>query len=302
MAEETGVIMGKIPLQGVKNARGLGGIETADGKRIRNRCLIKCGQLCGATQQDIEVLRDQYGVKLIVDLRTQMERIKFPDPEIKGIANIWNPIFKEDIQGAGVFTPGEKEILEKYLKALFILNHRWEKMGETENAAVEAVREMIQKEKFDPDAYMARIYHKFVNNQVIQKQIKQFFSLLVNRRGGAVLWHCGAGKDRSGICCALLLYALGVPKEQIVDYYASVEESSEDTVDYILEKLFPEKVPGNREYQELARKIFGVKNCYIEAFFDAIEKDYISVDNYLQKAVELHVDNIVRLKTLYLRS
>ena len=198
MTEETGVIMGKIPLQGVKNARDLGGIETADGKRIRNRCLIKCGQLCGATQQDIEVLRDQYGVKLIVDLRTQMERIKFPDPEIKGIANIWNPIFKEDIQGAGVFTPGEKEILEKHLKALFILNHRWEKMGETENAAVEAVREMIQKEKFDPDAYMARIYHKFVNNQVIQKQIKQFFSLLVNRRGGAVLWHCGAGKDRSG--------------------------------------------------------------------------------------------------------
>ena len=70
MTEETGVIMGKIPLQGVKNARDLGDIETADGKRIRNRCLIKCGQLCGATQQDIEVLRDQYGVKLIVDLST----------------------------------------------------------------------------------------------------------------------------------------------------------------------------------------------------------------------------------------
>ena len=170
-----------------------------------------------------------------------------------------------------------------------------------EDAAVEAVREMVQKEQFDPEAYMARIYHKFVNNQVIQKQVKQFFSMLVNRRGGAVLWHCGAGKDRSGVCCALLLYALGVPKADIIECYASTEESSEDAVEYILEKLFPASVSGNAQYQELARKIFGKKTCYIEAFFNAIEKDYISVDNYLQKAVELHVDNIVRLKTLYLK-
>lgn len=290
--------MEKISLQGVKNVRDLGGIRTADGKVIRKKHLIKSGQLFGATPQDMQTLRDEYQVKLIVDLRTQTERTRYPDPEIRGISNIWNPIFKEDIQGASVFTPGEKEILEKHLKALFILNHRSDKM---EDAAVEAVREMVQKEQFDPEAYMARIYHKFVNNQVIQKQIKQFFSLLVNRRGGAVLWHCGAGKDRSGICCALLLYALGVPKADIIEYYAATEESSEDAVEYILEKLFPASVPGNDRYQEIARKIFGKKTCYIEAFFNAIEKDYISVDNYLQKAVELHVDNIVRLKTLYLK-
>ena len=169
------------------------------------------------------------------------------------------------------------------------------------NTVAEDVRQMITQEEFDPETYMARMYHKFINNQVIQKQIKQFFSLLVNRRGGAVLWHCGAGKDRSGICSALLLYALGVPKDKIIEDYALSAESSEDTVEYILEKLFPADVPGNDEYQALARRIFGAKTCYIEEFFKAIEKDFISVDNYLQKAVELHVDNLVRLKTLYLK-
>lgn len=289
--------MGKISLQGVKNARDLGGIQTADGRKIRNKKLIKSGRLSEATPQDLATLRDEYDVKLIVDLRTEGERKDFPDPEIRGVSNIWNPIFKEDIQGTSVFTPGEKEILEKHLKSLFILSHRFDEM---EDEAVKDVREMIQQEEFDPETYMARMYHKFINNQVIQKQMKQFFSLLVNRRGGAVLWHCGAGKDRSGICSALLLYALGVPKDTIIENYALSAESSEDTVDYILEKLFPAEIPGNDEYQALARRIFGAKTCYIEEFFKAIEKDYISIDNYLQKAVELHVDNLVRLKTLYL--
>ena len=291
--------MGKISLQGVKNARDLGGIQTADGRKIRKKKLIKSGRLSEATPQDLATLRDEYDVKLIVDLRTEGERKAFPDPEIRGVSNIWNPIFKEDIQGTSVFTPGEREILERHLKSLFILSHRFDEM---EDEAVKDVRAMIREEEFDPETYMARMYHKFINNQVIQKQMKQFFSLLVNRRGGAVLWHCGAGKDRSGICSALLLYALGVPKDTIIENYALSAESSEDTVDYILEKLFPAEIPGNDEYQALARRIFGAKTCYIEEFFKAIEKDYISIDNYLQKAVELHVDNLVRLKTLYLTS
>ncbi len=291
--------MGKISLQGVKNARDLGGIQTADGRKIRKKKLIKSGRLSEATPQDLATLRDEYDVKLIVDLRTEGERKAFPDPEIRGVSNIWNPIFKEDIQGTSVFTPGEREILERHLKSLFILSHRFDEM---EDEAVKDVRAMIREEEFDPETYMARMYHKFINNQVIQKQMKQFFSLLVNRRGGAVLWHCGAGKDRSGICSALLLYALGVPKDTIIENYALSAESSEDTVDYILEKLFPAEIPGNDEYQALTRRIFGAKTCYIEEFFKAIEKDYISIDNYLQKAVELHVDNLVRLKTLYLTS
>ena len=72
-------------------------------------------------------------------------------------------------------------------------------------------------------------------------------------------------------------------------------------MDYLLEKLFPASEPGNLEHQAIARRLFGVKTCYIESFFDAVEKDYISLDNYLQKALELHVENLVRLRTLYLK-
>lgn len=289
--------MKKIQLRGIENAMDLGGIKTRDGKRIRSKMLIRSGGLSRAEESDIKKLTEEYNVKLIVDLRTKEERDVMKEPEIKGVSVIWNPLFSENVQGAGVFTPDEKDTLENHLKSIFIVRYR---ADDKTKEALDQVRTMIQGEEFDPDAYMARMYQKFVNNQVVQKQVKQFFSILSNNRDGAILWHCSAGKDRSGIITALLLYALGVSKEDIIKNYMEVSQSSEDAVDYLLEKLFPASEPDNLEYQAIARRLFGVKTCYIESFFDAVEKDYSSLDNYLQKALELHVDNLVRLRTLYL--
>ncbi len=289
--------MGNIPLTGIQNARDLGGIETADGRSIRAKKLLKSGRLDHATEEDIRILTEEYHVEAVMDLRTKQERCCFPDPPIKGAHNVWTPLFSEPLKPSQIFTTEEKDVLETQLKALFIISHKADEMKEE---ALEEVRNMIRATAFDPEDYMARIYHKFINNQVMQKQLKQFFYLLVQRKEGAILWHCGSGKDRSGICTALLLYALGVTKEDIIKIYGETAESSMDTVDYILDQLFPADDPENEAYRELARRIFGVKTCYIEEFLNAIEKDYISIDNYLQKAIELHVDNLVRLKTLYL--
>ncbi len=287
----------RIPLTALSNTRDLGGLKTKDGHYVRTRKLIKSGMLYGAPEEDLRVLRDEYQVKLIVDLRTRKERKMMPNPRIKGVSEIWNPLFMEDIHGLGVFQPDERDILENRLKSLFILSHR---SDENTEEAVRQIREMVQSPDLDPERYMKRLYQKFINNQIIQKQVKQFFNLLMNNRDGAILWHCAAGKDRSGMCAALLLYALGVSKEDIIDNYMSTAESSQDAVEYLLAKMFPGSDEESQGYRSLARKFFDLKPCYIESFFDAIERDYVSIDNYLQKALEIHVDNLVRLRTLYL--
>lgn len=287
----------RLPLSGMPNTRDLGGLKTKDGHYIRHKKLIKSGMLFNATPEDISILTREYQVKMLVDLRTRKERQMMPNPQIKGVSDIWNPLFMEDIHGLGVFKPDERDILENRLKSLFILNHRSDAQTES---AMDQIRDMIRTEDLNPERYMKRLYQKFVNNQIIQKQVKQFFSLLANNRDGAILWHCSAGKDRSGMCAALLLYALGVSKEDIIADYMESAESSQDAVEYLLGKLFPGSDEDSQKCRSLARRFFDVKPCYIETFFDAIERDYVSVDNYLQKALELHVDNIVRLKTLYL--
>ena len=288
----------RIPFEGILNARDLAGIETADGHKIKKRKLIKSGSICNATAEDLRKLREDYKVKVIVDLRTKAEKDLMRDPCIPGVSQIWNPLFMSDTQGLGIFKADSSDVLLNHLKSIFVVSSREDCSTET---AVELVRQMIRQSDFDPSAYMARIYQKFVNNQVVQKQLKQFFKLLANNRGGAVMWHCSAGKDRVGMCTALLLYALGVSKDTIIEDYRASAESSEDAVDYLLEKLFPADMEGYMAYRCLGKEIFSSKTCYIESFFDAIERDYVSIDNYLQKAIEIHVDNIVRLKTLYLK-
>lgn len=289
--------MKRVNLVGVKNAKDLGGTMTKDGKVIKSKKLIKCGDLSGLTVEDRDLLMEKYKLKLVIDLRTKTERKMRPDPCFKGTVNMWNPIFMEELYESKIFKPVEKDELETNLKALFILKNGVDTFSAE---AMEYIKELVTKNNFDPEAYMARMYQKFVNNQIIQKQIKQFFGLLTNNRKGAILYHCATGHDRSGLLTALLLYVLGVPKDKIISEYIGGEESSQGTIEYFLEAMFPSSVPGNKEYQDLARQLFGVKKCYVEEFFDAIEKDYVSIDNYLQKQIEIHVDNIVRLKTLYL--
>ncbi|MBQ9156878.1 MAG: tyrosine-protein phosphatase [Eubacterium sp.] len=288
----------RLPLSGMPNTRDLGGIRTQDGHYIKSKKLIKSGMLYRATPEDIDILTREYDVRTIIDLRTRKERIMMPNPQIKGVSEIWNPLFMEDIQGLGIFGTMDRDILENRLKSLFILRHRADEKTEE---AMNQIRDLIRDSDIDPDAYMKRMYMKFVNNQIVQKQIKQFFYLVSNNRGGAILWHCAAGKDRAGICTALLLYALGVSKEAIIANYMESAESSEDAVEYLLTKLFPDSDMDSQKNRDLARCFFDVKTCYIEAFFDAVERDYVSIDNYLQKALEQHTDNLVHLRTLYLQ-
>ncbi len=283
--------------EGISNIRDLGGILTADGHMVKRGMLFRSSQLTNATYEDIRRLREDYHVKLIIDLRTKEERERMPNACLQGIAEIWNPLYSDDIRKPDIFRLDESDVLLNRLKALFMIH------ADEKNAAEEArklVREMVLEEGIDPDYYMSRMYQKFVNNQIVQKQVKQFFSMLINKRGGSILFHCAAGKDRTGILTALLLYVLGVPKDRIIANYKDSAESSEDAVDFLLERMFPETMENYQIYRTLASVFFNSKTCYIEAFFDALERDYVSIDNYLQKAIEIHVDNQVRLKTLYL--
>jgi len=59
-----------------------------------------------------------------------------------------------------------------------------------------------------------------------RQAIRGFFELLANRHSLPLLFHCSAGKDRTGVLTALLLESLGTPREVILDdYMQSVRNS-----------------------------------------------------------------------------
>jgi protein-tyrosine phosphatase len=143
------------------------------------------------------------------------------------------------------------------------------------------------------DSLMLSFYR---NTTYLAARYKPFFGkLLVMPEGDALVFHCTAGKDRTGIAAALLLYALGVPYETIrsdyeaTNYYRAAE--NEATIGRIAAMNISEPV---------ARALYSAKGEYLDATFEAIRAQYGSVDRYLTEQLGLDGPRLKKLKAKYL--
>jgi protein-tyrosine phosphatase len=123
----------------------------------------------------------------------------------------------------------------------------------------------------------------------LQPEYRQLFDGLLAGQG-ATLYHCTAGKDRTGMATALILSALSVPRDTI---YA----------DYLLSNRYYHPAanasPVGGMSPELSAVLMGVDESYLRAAFTAIESQYGSVDAYLERALGVDKAKIARLRALY---
>ena len=108
----------RIPLEGLHNTRDLGGFETADGKKIRPRRLLRSGQLAGMTETDKQILTQEYGLRTDVDFRTGQERGEAPDPELPGVAYVVNPILSDQAIGITREQSAEKDMMKMLVQQM----------------------------------------------------------------------------------------------------------------------------------------------------------------------------------------
>ena len=65
-----------IKLKHVKNYRDLGGITTSEGRVLKPHMLIRGTTLFDPTLLGIKILKENYNLKTIIDLRTQRKFLK----------------------------------------------------------------------------------------------------------------------------------------------------------------------------------------------------------------------------------
>jgi protein-tyrosine phosphatase len=137
----------------------------------------------------------------------------------------------------------------------------------------------------------------YSNTTYLADRYKPFFDkLLALPDDQALLFHCTAGKDRTGIGAALLLYALGVPYETIIqDYTASNEYRKESN-----ETMVAQMVKYTHVNKQVAEDVVSVKPEYLNATFDAIRKQYGSIDNFLKGPLGLDETKLAMLKSKFL--
>ena len=247
----------QVKLQGAINFRDLGGYAAADGRHVRWDRIFRSADISKLTDSDMTVLKDKH-IGSVVDLRGTQESQKAPDRLNPGMDYILCPA-------------GSDNALTEWMKAMASIK--------TEAAGDSMMKSFYTRTEFLADRY------------------KPFFArLLALPDDKALLFHCTAGKDRTGIGAALLLYTLGVPYETIVNdytatnYYRSAE--NEKMVHALSQSMhIPEPV---------AKGMMGAKREYIEANFDAIRQQYGSIDNFLRGPVGLDDAKIKALKDKFL--
>jgi len=136
----------------------------------------------------------------------------------------------------------------------------------------------------------------YSNIDSLALRYKPFFDkLLALPQGQALVFHCTAGKDRTGIGAALLLYSLGVPYETIVNDFLATN---------YYRKGVNAKMTGQMAAMhidpEVAKTMLSVKKEDLDATFSAITKRYGSVDIYLKTQIGLDDEKIALLKKKFL--
>lgn len=256
-----------IGLTGVHNARQLGGYLTGDGRRVRGDVLIRSGKLMRATDEDIRILTGTYRLKEVFDFRTRLERESEPDPHIPGVKNVHIPILDEAEVGSVMAAAHVQDPFDKlftYIQGMDI----------------------------------PALYVDMSDSSYCREGYHQFFQQLLEHREGAVLWHCTAGKDRVGLGTALLLSALGVDRETILEDFALSDAYYGKDADRAEEMARARNVPEEKAAQ--LRAVVSVNRDYMERALNHIDQEYGTVERYLKEAIGLSDSELEDLKGKYL--
>lgn len=263
----------RIPLEGAGNTRDLGGIPARSGMRIREKRLIRSGELFPLTERDKEILIQDYGLSCVIDFRTAAERQEKPDPGLQGVKYIENPILKEEAMGITREEGSGEELILDLMKR-------------------------IGAEGFDSKAYMAGLYENLVGDAYSRAQYKNFFNVLTEQEKGAVLWHCSAGKDRAGVGTALLLTALGADREDIIQDYMAANEYLKESIEALTAKI--EEKLQNPSMEKAIRALFSVEENYIRSIFTKMEEISGTAERFLEQEMGLTPVKMEKLRNFYL--
>jgi protein-tyrosine phosphatase len=183
-----------VELDGAANVRDLGGLPLIDGGGTARGVLLRADNLQDLTARDVGRLVDELGVRLVVDLRTDVElRLDGPGPlERDGRAEVRHRSLYPE---AGDRTDVDVGVIFPWRAGAAAED-------ESESPAVRAYLGYLRDR---PDSIVAALRD-------------------AARARGATLVHCAAGKDRTGVVVALALSVAGVRRDAIVaDYVATAD-------------------------------------------------------------------------------
>ncbi|WP_162958238.1 tyrosine-protein phosphatase [Nocardia yunnanensis] len=241
-------------LQAAPNARDIGGTPAAGGK-IKPGLVFRTDALNRLTDADKQTLVSA-GITKIIDFRSPTERAANPDQLPASIPEDSLPVYDPD-----------NDFYLFFAKAV--------------QGGPAVQQEMLGDGK---GAQYMRDYYKWMVTDPTARN--QFATALKDIAGGsgAVLYHCTAGKDRTGWMTAILMHILGTPEGSIYDNYLASNDrlaaSNKATLDALVAQ-------GKVTDRSLFEPVLGVSRDYLAASFVQAVQSYGSIDRFVSDGLGL---------------
>lgn len=245
----------RLPLTGATNFRDLGGYPTAEFRQVKKGLVFRSDHLSRLTAGDQQIL-EGLRFKLVCDLRTVREQQKAPDllPVSDTMRLLSLPI------GAKGFDPSTA--MDRLQKG----DDSWLSMD-----------------------FFIELYRRYLDD--FGPVWGKVFGLAASPHNLPMVFHCTGGKDRTGICAALLLKVLGVQEANIFfDYDLSNICNAER-----LQAIYATFAALGVEPEKAALYLQAPSELLV-GMFDHLKKNYGTVEEYLIRKAGLQETTLIALR------
>ncbi|KAK2759303.1 hypothetical protein FQN53_008082 [Emmonsiellopsis sp. PD_33] len=233
---------------GIANLRDLGGYAISPTTSVRLNYLFRSATLSNTTPSGAAFLTDSLGITTIYDFRSLIESERSPSADIPKATRRHVPVFKD------------------------------------QDASPEGLALRI-KDYSSPDGPQGflRAYMEILRGGA-HLAFRAVFEHIRDRPKEPLLFHCSAGKDRTGVCAALILRLAGVSDDEVIGREYELTEVGmgvlrEQSIERILQH------PALEGRREAAERMVSAKAAAIMATLDWVDRTYGGVEGYLVKEV-----------------
>lgn len=243
-----------IPLEGGHNFRDIGGYATSDGRYTAWGRVFRSGSMAELSEPARDMLAS-LGLRVVCDLRSTPERRRKPSrlPEV----------------------------------------HDFEIVARDYHSSVADLVTAMRQPDVTPDN--ARSFMIGFYRELPYEQSEMYRTLFERLAAGALplLFHCAAGKDRTGVAAALLLDLLGVPRSTVIEDYILTDHFFEAGC-----RMVRADGSGLHSLDEaIWQPMMRADAAYLEAMFDTIAQRHGSAEGFVREALGIHDEAISAIRT-----
>ncbi|MBB4933104.1 protein-tyrosine phosphatase [Lipingzhangella halophila] len=260
-------------LANAPNFRDLGGRATSDGARVRRGMVYRSDSLAWLDESDLATL-ERIGLRQVMDLRADVERAKHADRLPDGVEYTTLDVNPKPAGG----TRGTGEGADRHFAG--------------DLASVLAEPELAREVLSDGggERFMHNVNRVLVTSDAARAGYAELLTRVATGPTAAV-FHCSAGKDRTGWAAALILSLLGVPWATIVSDYL-VSNLRMDNI----QRWIYAKSDENGIDRTLVDPILGVRRRYLQTAFAEVERVHGTVEEYVRDGLKLDPEIIDALR------